>query len=71
MGMLDLAFPSFTNKSIAAAQLRDPALADEFNAERSHSALDYQTPADYTRPLTTAIACPAARYDSFASREIA
>ncbi len=30
----------------------------DYNTERPHSALDYQTPADYARTLTTAIARP-------------
>ena len=43
----------------------------DYNTERPHSALDYQTPADYARTLTTAIARPAARDESSARRAIA
>lgn len=39
--------------------------------EHPHSALGYQTPADYTRKPTTAIARPAARDKSSARRAIA
>ncbi|MBD8877205.1 IS3 family transposase, partial [Labrenzia polysiphoniae] len=39
--------------------------------QRPHSALDYQTPAEYARTLTTAIARPATRSDSSARRAIA
>jgi len=47
------------------------AWRDDYNTERPHSALDYQTPADYARTLTTAIARPAARDESSARRAIA
>lgn len=45
--------------------------ATDYNTERPHSALDYQTPADYARTLTTAIARPAAQDDGSARRAIA
>tara|TARA_E500000305_G_scaffold111499_1_gene124929 strand:- start:18071 stop:18580 length:510 start_codon:yes stop_codon:yes gene_type:complete len=45
--------------------------ATEFNTERPHSALDYQTPTDHARTLITAIAHPAARDESSARRAIA
>jgi putative transposase len=41
------------------------------NTERPHSAIGYQTPAGFALHLTTAIARPAARYESSARREIA
>jgi putative transposase len=47
------------------------AWAADYNTERPHSALDYQTPADYARSLTTAIARHAARDDGSARRAIA
>ncbi len=47
------------------------AWAADYNTERPHSALDYQTPADYARTLTAAIARPAARDESSARRAIA
>ncbi|WP_438826550.1 integrase core domain-containing protein [Pseudophaeobacter profundi] len=47
------------------------AWAANYNTERPHSALDYQTPAAYARTLTTAIARPAARDESSARRAIA
>ena len=47
------------------------AWATDYNTERPHSALDYQTPAAYARTLTTAIARPAARDESSARRAIA
>jgi len=43
----------------------------DYNTERPHSALSYQTPADYARTLTNAIARPAARNESSAQRAIA
>ena len=47
------------------------AWAADYNTERPHSALDYQTPTEYARILTTAIARPAARDDGSARRAIA
>ena len=46
-------------------------LASDYNTERPHSALDYQTPADYAWTLAAAIARPAARDESSARRAIA
>lgn len=48
----------------ANAKRRKPlGLAGQWmqNTERPHTALDYQTPTDYARTLTTAIARPATR----------
>ena len=42
-----------------------------YNTERPHSALGYQTPAGFALHLTTAIARPAARDDGSARRAIA
>lgn len=57
--------------NLADARVVIAARAADYNTERPHSALDYQTPADYARTLTTAIARPAARDDSSARRAIA
>ena len=43
----------------------------DYNTERPHSALGYQTPAGFALHLTTAIARPAARDESSARRTIA
>jgi putative transposase len=43
----------------------------DYNTERPHSALGYQTPAGFALHLTTAIARPAARDESSARRAIA
>ena len=43
----------------------------DYNTERSHSALGYQTPAGFALNLTTTIARPAARDESSAPRAIA
>ena len=42
--------------NVAHARVVVAAWAAEHNTERLNSALDYQTPADYARTLTTAIA---------------
>ena len=55
----------------AHARVVIAAWAADDNTERPHSALDSQTPADYARTLTTAIARPAARDDGAARRPIA
>ncbi|OOY02658.1 hypothetical protein BMI87_21850 [Thioclava sp. F28-4] len=43
-------------RNLAHARVVIAAWAADYNTERPHSALDYQTPADYARALTTAIA---------------
>ena len=43
-------------RTLAHARVVIADWADDYNTERPHSALDYQTPVDYTRTLTTAIA---------------
>jgi transposase InsO family protein len=58
-------------RNMAHARVVIAAWAADYNTERPHSALDYQTPADYARALTTAIARPAARDESSARRAIA
>jgi putative transposase len=47
------------------------AWVTDYNTERPHSALGYQTPAGFALHLTTAIARPAARDESSARRAIA
>ena len=58
-------------RNLAHARIVIAACAADYNTERPHSALDYQTPADYARTLTTTIARPAARDESSARRAIA
>lgn len=58
-------------RNLAHARVVIAAWTADYNTERPHSALDYQTPADYARTLTTAIARPAARNESSARRAIA
>ena len=58
-------------RNLAHARVVIAAWAADYNTERPHSALDYQTPADYARTLTTAIDRPAARDESSARRAIA
>ena len=58
-------------RNVAHARVAIAAWAADYNTERPHSALDYQTPADCARNLTTAIARPAARDESSARRAIA
>ena len=60
---------TFRNPAHARAVIT--ARADDYNTERLHTALDYQTPADFSRTLTTAIARPAAQDESSAHRAIA
>ena len=48
-------------RNLAHARVVIAAWAADYNTERPHSALDYQTPADYARTLTTAIAGPGSR----------
>jgi len=58
-------------RNLAHARIVIAAWAADYNTERPHSPLDYQTPADYARTLTGAIARPAARDESSARRAIA
>jgi putative transposase len=58
-------------RNLAHARVVIAAWAVDYNTERPHSALDYQTPAYYARNLTTAIARPATRDESSARRAIA
>lgn len=58
-------------RNLAHARGVISAWATDFNTERPHSALGYQTPADYALTLTTAIARPAVRDESSARRAIA
>ena len=58
-------------RNLAHARVVITAWATDYNTERPHSALDYQTPADYARTLTTTIARPAARDESSTRRAIA
>lgn len=58
-------------RNLAHARIVITAWAADYNTERPHSALDYQTPADYARTLAPAIARPAAQDESSARRAIA
>ena len=58
-------------RNLAHARVVIAAWAADYNTERPHSALGYQTPVDYARTLITAIARPAARQESSARRAIA
>ena len=58
-------------RNLAHARVVIAARVSDYNTERPHSALDYQTPADDARTLTTAIAHPAAQDESSARRAIA
>ncbi|MEQ5872635.1 IS3 family transposase [Sagittula sp. NFXS13] len=58
-------------RNLAHARVVIAAWAADYNTERPHSALDYQTPAEYARTLTNALARPATRYESSARRAIA
>ena len=57
--------------NLAHARVVIAAWAADCNTERPHSALDYQTLADYARTLPPVIARPAARDESSARRAIA
>ena len=57
-------------RNLAHARVVIADWAADYNTERPHSALDYQTPADYARTLTTAIARPAARHEGSARRRL-
>jgi len=43
-------------RNLAHARVAIAARSNDYHIERPHSALDYQTPADYARTLNTAIA---------------
>lgn len=58
-------------RNLAHARVVIAAWATDYNTERPHSALNYQTPADYALHLNNAIARPAARDESSARRAIA
>ena len=58
-------------RNLAHARVVIAAWATDYDTERPHSALDYQTPADCARTPTTAIARRAARDESSARRAIA
>jgi transposase InsO family protein len=58
-------------RNLVHAHVVISAWATDYNTERPHSALGYQTPIDCARSLTTAIARPAARDESSAHRAIA
>lgn len=58
-------------RDLAHARVAIAAWAADYNTERPHSALGYQTPVDYARNLTTEIARPAAQHESAARRAIA
>lgn len=58
-------------RNLAHARDLIAAWVTDYNTERAHSALGYQTPAGFALHLTTAIARPAARDESSAQRAIA
>ena len=58
-------------RNLAHARDLIAAWVSDYNTQRPHSALGYQTPAGYALNLTTAIARPAARDESSARRAIA
>lgn len=58
-------------RNLAHARVVIADWAADYNTERPHSALVYQTPADHALALTTAIARPAARDASSARQAIA
>ena len=58
-------------RNLAHTRVVIAAWPADYNTERPNSALDYQTPLDYARTLTIAIARPAARDGSSARRAIA
>ena len=58
-------------RNLAHARDLIAARVTDYNTERPHSALGYQTPAGFALHLTTAIARPAARDESSARRAIA
>ena len=58
-------------RNLAHARDLIAAWVTDYNTERPHSALGYQTPAGFALHLTTAIARPAARDEGSARRAIA
>ena len=58
-------------RNLAHARDLIAACVTDYNTARPHSALGYQTPADFALHLTTAIARPAARDESPPRRAIA
>ena len=58
-------------RNLAHARVVIACWAADYNTERPHSALDYQTPADDTLAFTTAIARLAARDESSSRQAIA
>ena len=58
-------------RNLAHARDLTAAWVTDYNTQRPHSALGYQTPAGFALQLTTAIARPAARDESSARRAIA
>ena len=58
-------------RNLVHARVVISAWATDYNTERPHSALGYETPANYARTLTTAIARTTARDESSARRAIA
>lgn len=58
-------------RNLAHARVVIAAWPQDYNTERPHSALDYQTPSDFARTLNPAMARPAARDESSERRAIA
>lgn len=58
-------------RNLAHAREQIAAWVDDYNTQRPHSALGYQTPAGFALHLTAAIARPAARDESSTRRAIA
>ena len=67
----DELFNETMSRNLAHARTAISSWVADYNTERPHSALGYQTPTGYARTLTTAIARPAARDESSARRAIA
>jgi len=57
-------------RNLAHARVVIAVWAADFNTERPHSALDYETPAGYARVVSTAIVGPATGDDNSARRAI-
>ncbi|SPH24411.1 hypothetical protein DEA8626_03463 [Defluviimonas aquaemixtae] len=58
-------------RNLAHARELIAVWVSDYNTQRSHSALGYQTPAGYARNLTNAIARPAAQDESSARQATA